>query len=494
MNTHLENTYSQLPDQFYQKRNPDQVKNPELIKYNSELAEELNINLDNLSDEEKAEYFSGNKLFPNSQPIAQVYAGHQFWYFSSRLWDGRAVLLWEILDKNNLRKDIVLKWSGETMYSRWGDGKATLWSVIREYIMSEAMFHLGIPTSRTLAVTATGEQVFREGILPWWIVTRVASSHIRFWTFEYFLRNWDLEWLKILADYSINRHYSELELSENKYIEFLEKVMNKHIDLVVNWMRVWFIHGVMNTDNMLICWETIDYGPCAFMDTYNKNTVFSSIDPNGRYSFMNQKYALEWNLARFWETLIPLLSENTDEAIKILENILNNFDKYFDEKYFKMMNNKIWIFQEELFDNNLVEEILNFLENNQIDYTDFFKDLGKSISEENIDNIFEKYNFIEIKNISEAKNIFERLENILQKQSLNFDEIWEMMNKINPSIIPRNYKIEYIIDKAQRESDFSEFEKVCDILKNPYTQNNEASNYIKAPAFINKNYKTFCGT
>lgn len=490
MKINLENTYSQLADNFYQKRNPDQVKNPKLIKYNSELTEELNINLDNLSDKQKAEYFSGNKLFPNSQPIAQVYAGHQFWHYSPRLGDGRALLLWEIIDNNNLRKDIVLKWSGETMYSRWWDGKATLGSVIREYVMSEAMYNLGIPTSRSLAVVSTWDVVFRENIQPGGVLTRVASSHIRFGTFEYFLRSWDIESLKILADYSISRHYSEIEKSENKYELFFQRVLEKQIDLVVNWMRVWFIHGVMNTDNMLICWETIDYGPCAFMDHYNKNTVFSSIDQNGRYSFMNQKYSLARNLARFWETLIPLISDNTEKSIKIIEKNLENFRDQFDEKYFKMMNNKIWIFQEEYFDNKLVEDILEYLEKNNIDYTDFFRNLSKSVWEQKINNFITNY----YNNTLEAENTFKKLENILQKQSWNFDEIWEMMQKINPSIIPRNYKVKNAIIAAEQNNDFTQMEKLCDILKNPYTDNQEIIKNMKAPSFIDKNYQTFCGT
>ena len=479
MKINFNNTYLELGEKFYSKTKPDSVKNPVLIKYNTKLSQELNI--EKISDENIIKYLSWNKILEWVEPLAQVYAGHQFWHYSPRLWDGRAVLLWEIIDINNFEKDIVLKWSGETLYSRWWDGKATLWSVIREYVMSEAMYNLWIPTTRSLAIVSTGEVVFREKIKPGGILTRVASSHIRFWTFEYFLRSWDLESLENLADYSISRHYSEIENFENKYELFFQKVIEKQIDLVVNWMRVGFIHGVMNTDNMLISWETIDYGPCAFMDNYNKNTVFSSIDENGRYSFMNQKYALEWNLARFWETLIPLISNNTDESVKIIEKNLENFRETFDQKYFKMMNNKIWIFNEKYFDNSLVQEILEYLEKNKLDYTDFFRILWESIWENKI-------------NIWEFKILWQKLEKILLKQDINFQDISNQMQKINPQIIPRNYKVENAIFEAENNNDFSAMEKIIEITKNPYTNNIENREYMKDPEFVDKNYKTYCGT
>ncbi len=488
MNIKFNNTYSQLPGTFYQKINPSFVINPKLIKINNNLLKDLSINLDNLSDKEIAEYFSGNKSFENSNSIAQVYAGHQFSNFSRRLWDGRAVLLWEILDKNNKRKDIVLKWSWETIFSRGWDGKATLWSVIREYVISEAMYALWVSTTRSLSIVTTWEDIFRENIKPWAILTRIASSHIRFWSFEYFFHNNDYQSLELLADYTINRHFSDIEKSQNKYTDFYKQVIEKQIDLIVDWMRVWFIHGVMNTDNMLVSWETIDYGPCAFMDNYNKNTVFSSIDQNGRYSFMNQKYALNWNLARFWETLIPLMWDNIDDSVKKVEKILWNFEENFDNKFFKMMNNKIGIFEEKYFDNDLVKNLLEILEKNNIDYTDYFRNLSEYIENNNLENIWKKYNFWELIIFSE------KLEIILSVQKIDFWKIWIKMKKINPNIIPRNYRVEEVIKNAEGNNNFSHLEKILEILKNPYSDNEENKNFMKAPESIDNNYRTFCGT
>ena len=343
INWNFENTYSRLSDSFKQNINPVPVKDPKLILFNKKLESELNLDFSKNSKKDLSELFSGNSLPDGCNSIAQAYAGHQFGHFTM-LGDGRAVLIGEHLSKNNQRYDIQFKGSGKTAFSRNGDGRAALGPMLREYIISEAMNGLKIPTTRSLAVVKTGENVIRESYLPGAILTRIASSHIRVGTFQYIAARQKNNELEILLNYVIDRHYPDIKNSKNKATELLTIVMKKQINLVVNWMRVGFIHGVMNTDNMSISGETIDYGPCAFMDTYDPKTVFSSIDQMGRYAYCNQPVITKWNLSRFAECLIPLIDKDQEKAIKIATKIIDTFEKVYEDKWLDMMREKLGLF------------------------------------------------------------------------------------------------------------------------------------------------------
>ena len=371
---HFDNTYSKLPKSFLENIKPVPVKDPKLIILNKNLAEQLNLDFSKFSDTDLAKIFSGNSLPEGSETIAQAYAGHQFGHFTM-LGDGRAVMLGEHLDKENKRFDIQFKGSGRTSFSRSGDGRAVLGPMLREYIISEAMHALNIPTTRSLAVVSTGEEVIREQMLPGAILTRVASSHIRVGTFQYIAATQNADDLKTLFNYTIDRHYPEIKDSKTKALDLLNLLMQKQCELVINWMRVGFIHGVMNTDNMTVSGETIDYGPCAFMDHYHPQTVFSSIDQNGRYSYNNQPRITKWNLARFAECIIPLIDQDEQKAISIATETINNFEKLYEEKWLNMMRDKLGLFGEDRDDKHLIFELLTWMENNKADFTNTFCNL-----------------------------------------------------------------------------------------------------------------------
>ncbi len=484
----FDNSYSQLPEDFYESVKPTQVRSPSIIRVNNRLAKELGIDLQDRDSEKLADFFSGNTVLNWSNPIAQVYAGHQFGYFSPRLWDGRSILLGEVIDINGKRRDLQLKWSGVTLFSRNWDWRATLGSVIREYIVSEAMYALNIATTRSLAMVKTWEPVYRENTHPGAVLCRVASSHIRIWTFEYFSWKQDLESLKILADYVITRHYPNLDNNENKYLSLFESVVDIQSQLVARWMNIGFIHGVMNTDNVLISGETMDYGPCAFMDDYNKNTVFSSIDQNGRYSFNNQKYAIEWDLARFWESLIPLISSNSEKSIGFIQNSLKWFQNKFDDYYYSGMNNKVWIFEDNKYDSDLIDELLTLMEKNKLDYTLFFRSLCEIVETEDF-NIIKK-----LCKDNEIDIWLGRWFQIIKKQDINLSQIVIQMKSLNPVFIPRNHRVEEAIHHAVTENDFSFMNTLIEILKNPYTDSLKYKEYMLPPEMKDPSYKTFCGT
>ena len=343
---HFDNTYSKLSDTFKEEIKPVPVKNPELVILNEQLAKELDLNFSNISQEDLSKLFSGNILPKGSNSIAQAYAGHQFGHFTM-LGDGRAVLIGEHLSNKNQRFDIQFKGSGRTSFSRRGDGRAALGPMLREYIISEAMHALNIPTTRSLAVVKTGENVIRDQFLPGAILTRVAASHIRVGTFQYIAAKQNLEELEILVNFTIDRHYPSLKKSKNKALDLLNLLIDKQSELVVNWMRVGFIHGVMNTDNMAISGETIDYGPCAFMDYYDPQTVFSSIDEYGRYAYDNQPKITKWNLARFAECLIPLIDKDEETAVKLATETINNFENIYNTRWLNMMRDKLGLFGED---------------------------------------------------------------------------------------------------------------------------------------------------
>ncbi|SCJ23677.1 MULTISPECIES: protein adenylyltransferase SelO [Clostridium] len=481
-NLKLENTYCELPNIFYSKEIPEKILNPKLVEFNKELAEDLGLDLKFLNSDEGIQYLVGNKLLEGSTPIAQAYAGHQFGHFTM-LGDGRAILLGEFISRNGQRFDIQLKGAGKTKYSRGGDGKAALGPMLREYIISEGMYGLKIPTTRSLAVISTGENVIREEILEGALLVRIAKSHIRVGTFQ-FARNFgDVEDLKKLADYTLNRHFKKDTYEGNSYLYLLKEVINNQAKLISKWQLVGFIHGVMNTDNMTISGETIDYGPCAFMDSYDINTVFSSIDINGRYAYGNQPKIGVWNLTRFAESLLPLLDDDIDNAIKIAEEALSNYGKLYNEYYFNGMRAKLGLFNKEEEDENLILSLLTIMNKFKADYTNTFLNLTLGNLEEM--SIFKSDDF---------KKWYESWQARLAKQNKSRDEIKKLMQSNNPTVIPRNYIVENAIKAAVNNNDYSVINKFLEALKNPYDYSNISEEYSKIPEVPSCPYKTYCGT
>jgi len=476
----FDNTYYKLPDAFKENINPIPVKNPELIILNKNLADELNLDFSNLDNEQISKLLSGNSLPKGSNSIAQAYAGHQFGHFTM-LGDGRAVLIGEHLSKKKDRYDIQFKGSGKTAFSRNGDGRAALGPMLREYIISEAMHKLNIPTTRSLAVVKTGEEVIRETPLQGALLTRVALSHIRVGTFQYIAAREKKDELEILLNYVINRHYPNIKDSKNKAIDLLKIVLDKQIDLVVNWMRVGFIHGVMNTDNMSISGETIDYGPCAFMDTYDPKTVFSSIDQTGRYAYCNQPMITKWNLSRFAECLIPLIDKNQDEAVKIATEIINSFEKKYEEKWLNMMRDKLGLFGADEKDKLLILDLLTWMHQNKVDYTNTFCHLMNLTIEHN--NNYESNDFLNWK---------KRWQERLKTNNNNPEKYLNLMRSVNPLVIPRNHIVEESLNDLNK-GNLNTFKQLLNILNKPYIEQKNIT-YYQIPSKSDKNYQTFCGT
>jgi len=480
MNWNFDNSYSRLSNAFKEHIEPIAVKNPELVLMNQDLAKELDLDFSKIDKKELAALFTGNILPKGSNAIAQAYAGHQFGHFTM-LGDGRAVLIGEHLTNNNKRYDVQFKGSGKTAFSRNGDGRAALGPMLREYIISEAMHNLNIPSTRSLAVAKTGEKIMRETPLQGAILTRVASSHIRVGTFQYIAARDKKDELEIILNYVINRHYPELINSKNKALDLLEILIDKQIDLVVNWMRVGFIHGVMNTDNMTISGETIDYGPCAFMDTYDPKTVFSSIDKMGRYAYCNQPAITKWNLSRFAECLIPLIHKNEKEAIKIATELINKFGKKYEEKWLGMMRKKLGLSGVENEDKFLILDLLTWMHQKKLDYTNTFCHLMNIKIDKNKN--FEDLDF---------QNWKKRWQDRLQINKNIPEKNMELMRSVNPLIIPRNHKVEEALEMAEK-SDFNSVNQLIEVLKKPYSQQKNILEYQLTSNF-NENYQTFCGT
>jgi uncharacterized protein YdiU (UPF0061 family) len=476
---HFDNTYSKLSNTFKEEVKPTPVHNPELVVLNDQLAKDLNLDFSKIEKKDLSQIFSGNTLPKGSTTIAQAYAGHQFGHFTM-LGDGRAVLLGEHLVNNTNRYDVQFKGSGRTSFSRSGDGRAVLGPMLREYIISEAIHALKIPTTRSLAVVKTGEKVVRENLLPGAILTRVASSHIRVGTFQYIAAKQNIDDLNTLVDYTINRHYPEIQSSKNKALDLLNLVMERQCKLVVNWMRVGFIHGVMNTDNMSISGETIDYGPCAFMDHYNPKTVFSSIDQLGRYSFSNQPPITKWNLSRFAECLIPLIDKNEDKAIQLATEIIDNFQNIYEEKWLNMMRDKLGLFGKNKDDKKLIDDLLTWMEKNKADYTNTFCYLMNIKIANN--SLYNDKDFINWSN--EWQNRISINDNSKEKSL-------ELMKETNPVIIPRNHKVEEAL-KAANENNLEVMNKMLSKFDNPYNEQKDIEDY-QLPS-LDDNYQTFCGT
>ena len=479
INWQFNNTYANLPKHFKEEIKPTLVDNPELVILNQKLAEDLNLDLSKVDNTNLAKIFSGNLLPEGANTIAQAYAGHQFGHFTM-LGDGRAVLLGEHMVNKQNRFDIQFKGSGRTSFSRGGDGRAAFGPMLREYIMSEAINSLNIPTTRSLAVVKTGEKVVRESLLNGAVLTRVAASHIRVGTFQYIAAKQNIDDLKTLLNYTIERHYPEIKSSNNKALDLLNLVIEKQCQLVVNWMRVGFVHGVMNTDNVTISGETIDYGPCAFMDSYNPKTVFSSIDKFGRYSFSNQPPITKWNLSRFAECLIPLINKDENKAIEMASESIDNFQKIYETKWLDMMKSKIGLFGEDKNDKELINDLLNWMTNSKADYTNTFCHL-MNIKVDNTEIYKDKYFTNWINNWKRRLLI----NNISKEKQLT------IMKSVNPNVIPRNHKVEEALKSADN-GNLKIMNKLLSVLNKPYDIQENMEEYQSPSNDIN--YQTFCGT
>ncbi len=482
----LSNSYLSLGDDFYQKIKPSPVCNPKIFLWNSRLANELNIEQQlQLKDNELADFLSGNTLIEGSDPIALVYAGHQFGGFSHQLGDGRAHLLGEITDKNGQLKDIQLKGSGPTQFSRNGDGRYALGPAIREFIMSEAMVALGVPTTTSLAVTTTGDTVYRESIEPGAIVTRIASSHLRVGTFEYFVARKNTAAIEKLTDFAIQKHYPELkDTGSERFILFLQQVVTQQIKLTVEWMRVGFIHGVMNTDNCTISGETIDYGPCAMMGVYNPSTVFSSIDRDSRYAFGNQANIVQWNMARLAETLLPLIDADADVAMQKVMVVIDGFADQFHCAYNKMLAHKLGITDYKEADKELFTELLTLMESHNMDYTISFNHLTQRIND--------TANNADIDAL--LKTWLPKWYSRLGAQDNASTVTYELMRRSNPVVIPRNHHMENTIQACLTMNNSKPAEDFIKVLASPYEPVQHTENYQDASPDSDKYHQTFCGT
>ncbi len=476
----LENTYTKLPEVFFSLHKPVPVAKPEIVCFNQILANELGIGFLNDDKQRIVDYFSGNVIPGGATPLAQAYAGHQFGHFTM-LGDGRAILLGEQIDPTGKKFDIQLKGSGQTPYSRRGDGRATLYSMLREYIISEAMHHLGIPTTRSLSVISTGEKVIRGEMHNGSVLTRIADSHIRVGTFEYARNFCSVEDLKALTLYTLERHYPDKKDADNPALELLKAVMHKQIDLIVHWMRVGFIHGVMNTDNMSIAGETIDYGPCAFMNAYSPNTVFSSIDTRGRYAFGNQPFIAQWNLTAFANALLPLISENQKKAIDLAQQVIEGFQYTFTKKWNRMMFAKLGILHPEENDKELINTLLESMESHKMDYTQLFLALQQ---DKELDNSLFR---------SEAFKAWKQHWKNAQSRNENQTLILALMNTSNPKVIPRNHWVENALETAA-QGDMESFNELLGILSKPYQDHPDELQFQQVPEDFDTSYQTFCGT
>jgi serine/tyrosine/threonine adenylyltransferase len=478
----FDNSYVSLPKSFFSRLSPPPVRSPKLAILNDTLATSLGLNIEALQSDDVVTMLAGNATPEGAMPLAQAYAGHQFGHFTM-LGDGRALLLGEQITPTGERFDIQLKGSGRTPYSRGGDGRAALGPMLREYIISEAMHGLGIPTTRSLAVVTTGESIYRESELPGAILTRVAASHIRVGTFQFAARWCSIEDLRALADYTLQRHFPEIEAEENRYLLLLKGVIKRQAELIAKWQLVGFIHGVMNTDNMAISGETIDYGPCAFMDTYDPATVFSSIDVQGRYAYGNQPYIAVWNLSRFAESLLPLLHENEEQAVKIAEDALAEFSKLYHSNWLTGMRAKLGLFNEEEQDEALIEGLLNIMKEHHADYTNTFRTLTINKPED-----------IVLYGTTEFTEWHEQWKARLTRQPEDTAAVQQLMKKSNPAVIPRNHRVEEALEAAWKEGDYTVMERLLAVLSDPFAYTPEQVEYTTLPAESACRYQTFCGT
>ena len=489
MKISFENSYASLPERFYARVAPSTAEAPQLIRLNGELAKQLGLDPEWLLQPEGVRFLSGKEIAPGSLPIATAYAGHQFGNFVPQLGDGRAVLLGEVVDPNNSRFDLQLKGAGRTPFSRGGDGKAALGPVLREYLVSEAMAALGIPTTRALAALTTGQHVLRERTLPGAVIVRVASSHIRVGTFQYFAARADDEAVRLLADHVIERHYPAASGAKRPYRALLDSVIAAQAKLIAQWLAVGFIHGVMNTDNTAVSGETIDYGPCAFMDTYDPAAVFSSIDRQGRYAYANQPQIGLWNLSRFAETLLPLLSDDEDAAIVEAEQALDAFAPRFQSEYTDAFRAKLGLSTAADGDEDLIRGLLDAMARNQVDFTLLFRRLGDAI--EPAGTTAARELFVDpLEFDAWAATWRARLET----EGRDVSGTRAAMLAVNPAYIPRNHRVEAMIDAAVDDNDFGPFEELLQVLSRPFEEQPQFERYQAPPKPDERVLATFCGT
>lgn len=486
----FDNSYAQLPERFFAPVYPEPVEGPTLLKFNEALAQELGIDAD-LSDPQRlAAILAGNVVPAGAMPIAMAYAGHQFGSFVPQLGDGRAILLGEVIDRNGTRRDIQLKGAGPTPFSRRGDGRAALGPVLREYIVSEAMNALGVRATRALAAVATGEPVYRETPQPGAVFVRVASSHVRIGTFQYFAARQDVDGLRTLADYVIERHYPQLGSEDNRYLALLRAVAFAQADLVARWMGIGFIHGVMNTDNMTLSGETIDFGPCAFLDEYDPMKVFSSIDQMGRYAYRNQPGIAQWNIARLAECLLPLVEDDEDKAALAANRVLTEFGQRFQGEWLNVFRRKIGLAQEHEGDGELVQGLLGAMHEGEADFTLAFRRLcAVSGGGGDGDNAF----LSSFKDSAKAVEWLGAWRTRLSEEAVPDAERAAAMRAVNPAVIPRNHKVEEAL-AAANYGDLSFFERLLGALENPFEDRPEFEDYTIPPKPEERVLQTFCGT
>ncbi|MBW9090620.1 YdiU family protein [Rhizobium wenxiniae] len=484
---HFDNSYARLPDRFYASVYPEPVDGPKLIKFNEALAKELGIELDPSDPDRLAATLAGNVVPQGAMPLAMAYAGHQFGNFVPQLGDGRAILLGEVIDDKGIRRDIQLKGAGPTPFSRRGDGRAALGPVLREYIVSEAMFSLGIPATRALAAVATGEQVFRETVEQGAVFVRVAASHVRVGTFQFFAARGDTDGIRALADYVIDRHYPDLKTDENRYAALLKAVAFRQAELIARWLGVGFVHGVMNTDNMTISGETIDFGPCAFLDEYHQMKVFSSIDHGGRYAYRNQPGIGQWNIARLAECLLPVIDEDQDKAVDVANAVLKEFGERFQAEWIKVFRAKIGLVTDADGDGELVQNLLSVMQQEEADFTLVFRGLADAA--EGADERF----LAQFADLSKAAEWLSSWRERLARENGADGGRAEKMRAVNPAIIPRNHRIQEAISAANY-GDFSFFERLLAALEKPYEEQPEFADYMTPPTLDERVTRTFCGT
>ena len=483
----FDNSFARSLEGFFKPCQAEPATAPTLLQFNHALAKELGLDPVALDSEAGLAIFSGNATPEGSEPLAQAYAGHQFGGFSPQLGDGRALLLGEVIDTQQRRRDIQLKGSGRTPFSRGGDGLAAIGPVLREYLIGEAMHALGVPTTRALAAVATGKHVYREIALPGAILTRIAASHIRVGTFQYAGARGDILKVRELADYAIQRHYPDTSDAENPYLAFFAAVADAQAALVARWMNIGFIHGVMNTDNMTISGETIDYGPCAFMDKYAASTVFSSIDQYGRYAYANQPEILTWNLARLAETLIPHVDTKKERAIELLTETIECIQPLYESYWLSGMRSKIGLTMEDILDEELINDLLKIMEAGQADFTLVFRRLSKTLQGDSdaVRNLFKE---------PDAFNAWVvRWQKRLEQEDIVAETTAQAMDRVNPIYIPRNHKVEESLAAAVNQ-DMRPFTKLLEVVIQPFDEvaGNEA--YTEPAPATNRRYQTFCGT
>jgi uncharacterized protein YdiU (UPF0061 family) len=485
----FDNSYVHLPERFYARRAPTPVAAPRLIRLNRALAEALGLDPDWLSGPEGVAALAGNGVPDGADPIAAAYAGHQFGNFVPQLGDGRAILLGEVIDRMGHRRDIQLKGSGPTPFSRRGDGRAALGPVLREYLVSEAMAALGVPTTRALAAVTTGEPVVRETLLPGAVLTRVAASHIRVGTFQFFAARGDVEGVRALADHVVARHYPEAAQAANPYRALLEAVIARQAELVARWLLVGFVHGVMNTDNMSVAGETIDYGPCAFLDAYDPRTVYSSIDRNGRYAYGEQPRIALWNLTRLAETLLPLLADDESAAVAEAEAALAGYAARFEAAYHGGLGRKLGLGETREGDPALAGDLLKRMAENQADFTLTFRNLCAAAERPEVGAVRDL--FVDPTAFDDWAS---RWRERLALEGRDPAATAAAMRAVNPAFIPRNHRVEAMIEAAVERGDFTPFETLLTVLSRPYAEQPENAAYAEAPTGGGVGYRTFCGT